>query len=146
MKKCSMQKKIESLSKKKKSEGVADELKGIDIKKGSILEDVVDWAEYEVSEGYDSIKEVLETLMDKGVLSGMTFLTYTDDGVKFFNEHKEEINEILGEYVYNINGAPFTYEGWDEEDPLALNPGNQFCLSAFAFEEVARDLLDKIGG
>ena len=137
MKKCSMQKKIESLSKKKKSEGVADELKGIDIKKGSILEDVVDWAEYEADEGETSIKEALELLMEKGVMSGMTFLIEYEDGRKFFEEHKQEINDLLAEEWADQGSLP-DLEGFDKDDPLCLGVQNQFCLAAHAFEEVAR--------
>ena len=139
--KCSMSKKQESLA--KKNEGASDELQGIDIPKGSILEDVVDWAEYTADED-GTIKDVLEELMNNGVMSGMTFLVSYEDGQNFFNEHKDEINKLLGDYIYNINGGPFTCQGWNEEDPLAITPNNQFCLAAFAFEEVARDLLDKI--
>lgn len=145
MKKCSMQKKIESLSKKKKSEGVADELKGIDIKKGSILEDVVDWAEYEADEGETSIKEALELLMEKGVMSGMTFLIEYEDGRKFFEEHKQEINDLLAEEWADQGSLP-DLEGFDKDDPLCLGVQNQFCLAAHAFEEVARNLLDQIEG
>ena len=139
----SMQKKIESLAKNKKSEASEDELNGIDIPKGSILEDVADWADYEAGEVDSSIKDILEELLDKGVRSGMTFLISNEDGQNFFNEHKDEINKILGDYI-SENKSPFTTDGWDDEDPLALGANNQFCLAAFAFEEVARALLDKI--
>lgn len=128
---------------KQLNEDASDELQGIDIPKGSILEDVVDWAEYTADED-GTIKDVLEELLDKGVMSGMTFLISYEDGQNFFNEHKDEINKLLGNYIYSEDDGPFTTDGWDTEDPLALTPNNQFCLAAFAFEEVARDLLDKI--
>lgn len=134
---------FDSPAESKKNEDASDELQGIDIPKGSILEDVVDWAEYTADED-GTIKDVLEELLDKGVMSGMTFLISYEDGQNFFNEHKDEINKLLGNYIYSEDGGPFTTDGWDSEDPLALTPNNQFCLAAFAFEEVARDLLDKI--
>lgn len=142
----SMQKKIESLSVKNRSEAVEDELKGIDIPKGSILEDIVDWAEYVADSDGITIKAVLEDLLDRGVDSGITFLVTFEDGKNFFNEHKDEINRLLGNHVYNVSGEPYTCNGWDEDDPLAFGEQNQFHLSAFAFEEVARDLLEKIPG
>ena len=120
------------------------EIAGMSVEKGSIAEDVLDWAEYEAGEGDVSVKDVLSELQEKGVRSGITFLITREDGVKFFDEHKPEINKILGDYIYNINGGPFTYPGWDEEDPLTLNENNQDCLAAFAFEQVALDLLDKM--
>ena len=143
--KCSMTKKKESLYEARKSKATPNELKGIDVPKGSILEEVVDWAEYEAGEADSSIKDVIdEMLSNGGVLSGATSLIYSADGQKFFTDHKDEINKILGDYIYNINGGPFTYQGWNEEDPLALGAGNQFCLAAFAFESVAQDLLEKL--
>lgn len=137
----SMRRKQESLSKKNED---TTEIAGMSVEKGSIAEDVLDWAEYEAGEGDGSVKDMLSELQEKGVRSGITFLITREDGVKFFDEHKQEINKILGDYIYNINGGPFTYQGWDEEDPLALNENNQDCLAAFAFEQVALDLLDKM--
>ena len=127
----------------KMSEDVSDELKGIDVKDGTIMADVVDWAEYEVGEGYSSVKEVLETLMEKGVYSGMTFLVEYEDGKNFFEEHKQEINEILAEAMADQGQFP-ELQDFDKGDPLCLGPQNQFCISAFAFERVASDLLDMI--
>ena len=130
-------------SESKKNEDTT-EIAGISVEKGSIAADVLDWAEYEAGEGDVSVKDVLSELQEKGVRSGITFLITREDGVKFFDEHKQEINKILGDYIYNIKGGPFTYPGWDEEDPLTLNENNQDCLAAFAFEQVALDLLDKM--
>ena len=123
----SMRRKQESLSKKNED---ATEIAGMSVEKGSIAEDVLDWAEYEAREGDGSVKDMLSELQEKGVRSGITFLITREDGVKFFDEHKPEINKILGDYIYNINGGPFTYPGWDEEDPLALNENNQDCLDS----------------
>lgn len=132
-------------SKQSKKNEDTTEIAGMSVERGSIAKDVLDWADYEAGEGDVSVKDMLSELQEKGVRSGITFLITREDGVKFFDEHKQEINKILGDYIYNINGGPFTYQGWDEEDPLALNENNQDCLAAFAFEQVALDLLDKMG-
>lgn len=132
------------LRKSKKSEAVSDGLEGIEIPAGSILEDVVDWAKYEAEDGEITIAEVLKNLTEHGVRSGMTPLIYHEDGVDFFNEHKEEINDLLAEAMDNSGSFP-ELEGFDKDDPLCLGANNQFCLAAFAFEETAYQLLEAMG-
>ena len=139
----SMRRKQESLSKKNED---TTEIAGISVEKGSIAEDVLDWAEYEAEAGEVSVKDKLEELLEKGVRSGMTFLITHEDGVKFFDEHKQEISKILGDYMGEYKSFPDMGSSWDSEDALALNANNQDCLAVFAFEQVTNDLLSKMEG
>ena len=72
----------------------------------------------------------------------MGHLVYYSQTTAYYEEHKEEINELLydtmdecGIYV----PSELFGDKWDKEDPLALYQCNQNLLAWFGFEETMRN-------
>ena len=88
------------------------------------------------------IQEVLE----HGCISGMVGeLIYYRDTIKFYDDHKEDINGLLYETIEDSGLSPSELFGdrWFNDDPLALETNNQNLLSWFAFEETARKIAEE---
>lgn len=84
-------------------------------------------------------KQCLEDLQKHGCVSGMiNSLCYYTDTVKFYEENRDEINNMLAD-VQKDMGEPVLHKfrGYDEDDPLCLNELNQNMLAWWGFEEVA---------
>ncbi len=98
------------------------------------------WLDDREDQGYTR-KDALEELQQHGCQSGVvSHLIYYSDTVKFYEEHQEEINQMLYELLKDTGLSPlelFGAEKWDQEDPLALDTHNQNLLAWFGFEETA---------
>lgn len=104
--------------------------------------DVIDYVLNEWDE-YDDKKNIVLDVLNNGCQSGFVgHLVYYSQTTAYYEEHKEEINELL----YDIMNSCGTYvpselfgDKWDEEDPLALYQYNQNILAWFGFEETMRN-------
>jgi len=89
-------------------------------------------------------QDYLQNVCTHGCVSGMVGnLIYYYDTLKFYSDHKEEINELLTELVKGTGLNIFELFGdkLEVEDPLFLKTQNQNLLAWFGYEEVARRLL-----
>lgn len=99
---------------------------------------------------YDSVNDLLrdmEDLQQYGCQSGMiTDLIYYEDTVKFYEEYKEEINELLNELIDSTGCSIQELFGdkYDKEDPLNINDFNKNLFAWFGFEETANKLYEQI--
>lgn len=106
------------------------------------------WINSYKDKGYKSKESLINDLMRNGCVSGMVNdLIYYSDTTAFFNEHKEEINEMLKDAIENIGTSVSDVFGnkWDNSDPLCLDTQNQNLLAWFGFEESVRIIADKMG-
>ena len=93
---------------------------------------------------YDDKKYIFTDVLHHGCQSGIVGeLIYYSDTVRFYKQHKEEINGLLyaamnGTGIY----SPSELFGnkWDKEDPLAQDTYNQNLLAWFSFEETLRNI------
>lgn len=103
-----------------------------------------------INENYDSIDDLLnnmEDLQKYGCISGMIGeLIYYDDTNKFFDDYKNEINEMLYELIEGTGCSMEELFGskFDKEDPLVINYSNKNLLAWFGFEETSNRLYDEI--
>ena len=89
-------------------------------------------------------RDYLKDVCNHGCISGMVGgLIYYQDTTKFFENHKNEINDLLTEIIKETGLDIFELFGnkIDVEDPLFLETQNQNLLAWFGYEEVARKLL-----
>lgn len=102
------------------------------------------------SSNYTSVDELLksmEDLQEHGCISGMiNELMYYDDTSKFFDEYKDEINEIVSDLIQN---SGFSLEGlfgsnFDKNDPLIIDYYNKNLLAWFSFEEVSNKIYEEV--
>lgn len=117
-----------------------DEMNKLQVKVKEILDE-------HVENDYD-MEAVINDLMQGGCQSGLIGeLVYYDDTLKFYNEFKDEINELLMDAVDNSGLLPQDLfgDGWDKSDPLALDTNNQNLLAWFGFEETAFNLARELG-
>lgn len=120
-----------------------ENLKGYNNLKNNVLD-------YYINNNYENVEELLrdmEDLQKYGCISGMIgSLIYYDDTNKFYDENKEEINEILADV---INGTGLSMEElfgdkFDKDDPLVIDYSNKNLLAWFGFEETSNRLYDEI--
>lgn len=105
----------------------------------SIIEEVTRWVEQHAEEDQ---KAALEDLQKHGCVSGQVgALIYYPDTVKFYEENRDEINQLLAG-VQSDTGQPVLpeFRGYDKDDPLCLEQNNQNMLAWWGFEEVAFEL------
>lgn len=108
-----------------------------------LTKDVIDFVLNEWDE-YDDKKNIVLDVLNNGCQSGFVgHLVYYNQTTTYYEEHKEEINELLYD-IMNSCGiyVPSKLFGhkWDEEDPLALHQYNQNTLAWFGFEETMHNL------
>ena len=111
-----------------------------------LTKDVIDYILNEWDE-YDDKKNIVLDVLNNGCQSGFVgHLVYYSQTTAYYEEHKEEINELL----YDIMNSCGTYvpselfgDKWDEEDPLARYLYNQNLLAWFGFEETMRNVASK---
>lgn len=95
-----------------------------------------EWIGEKIEDGYTQ-QEAIDELMQHGCQSGMVgFLIYHSDTIKFFNDHKEEINELLKEAIDStgLGVGELFGDKWDAGDPLCIDTDNQNLLAWFGFE------------
>ena len=73
-------------------------------------------------------------------------MVYYSDTTKFYEDHREEINDLLTKLM-DSTGIDLMSEllrDWDNADPLAMEIHNQNLLAWFGYEEVARSISEEI--
>lgn len=107
-----------------------------------LTEDVIDYILNEWDE-YDDKKNIILDVLNNGCQSGFVgHLVYYSQTTAYYEEHKEEINELLYDTMDECDiYVPSELFGnkWDKEDPLALYQSNQNLLAWFGFEETMRN-------
>ena len=95
----------------------------------------------------DDLLKSMEDLQQYGCQSGMiNGLIYYDDTTKFFDEYKDEINDILSEVLEGTGCSMEELFGdkFDENDPLIIDYSNKNLLAWFGFEETVNNLYENI--
>jgi hypothetical protein len=91
----------------------------------------------------------LNDLLTHGCQSGIVpHLIYYRDTVKFYRQHRKEIDGLLYELMESCgekSPAALFGDKWDELDPFARDEQNQNLLAWFGFEEAARPLAGRAG-
>ena len=98
-------------------------------------------------ESPDDLLKSMEDLQQYGCQSGMiNGLIYYDDTTKFFDEYKDEINDILSEVLEGTGCSMEELFGdkFDENDPLIIDYSNKNLLAWFGFEETVNNLYENI--
>lgn len=122
-----------------------EELKG----KNKLTNFVIDHYINESSD-YESVEDLLsnmEDLQQYGCISGMIpELIYYDDTNDFFDNYKEEINQMLFETIEGTGCSIEELFGnkFDKEDPLIIECINKNLFAWFGFEETAYHLYDEV--
>ena len=99
---------------------------------------------YVISEwgNYDDKMYIFTDVLDYGCQSGMVgFLIYYSDTVRFYKQYRQEIDDLLYEYMEETglySPAELFGKRWDNEDPLGRDDYNQNLLAWFGFEETLR--------
>lgn len=110
-----------------------------ELKNGNNLNDCV--LDYYIDRKYSNSDELireLEDLQRYGCVSGMiTDLIYYDDTNKFYDNYKDDINELLSDLLdgSGLSIQEFFGKNFDNDDPLILNFSNKNLLAWFGFEE-----------
>lgn len=119
-----------------------------ELKNGNDLNDCV--LDYYIDRKYSNPDELireLEDLQRYGCVSGMiTDLIYYDDTNKFYDNYKDDINELLGDLLdgSGLSIQEFFGKNFDNDDPLILNFSNKNLLAWFGFEESSYRIYEKI--
>jgi hypothetical protein len=96
---------------------------------------------------YDDKTAIFAEVLEHGCQSGIvSSLIYYSDTVKFYDNHREEINALLYDLMAETgiyNPLELFGDKWDREDPLALDVLNKNLLAWFAFEETLRAIAGK---
>ena len=110
-----------------------------ELKNGNELNDCV--LDYYIDRKYSNPDELIrdmEDLQRYGCVSGMiTDLIYYDDTNKFYDNYKDDINELLSNLLdgSGLSIQEFFGKNFDNDDPLILNFSNKNLLAWFGFEE-----------
>lgn len=93
---------------------------------------------------YDNPIDIFTDVLNHGCQSGIVgSLVYYSDTVPFYQEHKEEINEMLYYWLEETGDhdpAILFGKNWHKDDPLAIYDENQNLLAWFGFEEMLRKI------
>ena len=94
------------------------------------------------------LSDLLNDVLNHGCQSGIVSeLIYYKDTLKFYEDYKTEINELLSNTLIECGctspGELFSNK-WDEEDALVLDTHNQNLLAWFAFEETVREVSNEL--
>lgn len=120
------------------------------LKDGNKLKDyVLDYYidDYDSYADDDSFIKGMEDLQRYGCVSGMIHsLIYYDDTNKFYDDYKEEINDLLSGLIEGTGSSMSELFGekFDKEDPLVLECMNKNLLAWFGFEETANSIYENI--
>lgn len=111
--------------------------------KSGLMDDVIEYVN-DNWDNYEDKKNVFTDVLEHGCQSGCVgHLIYYSDTTAYFAEHKEEINSLLKDYLWNYgsnNPKDLFGDKWDDDDPLCLDTYNQNLLAWFGFEETMRAL------
>lgn len=119
-----------------------------ELKNGNELNDCV--LDYYIDRKYSNPDELIrdmEDLQRYGCVSGMiTDLIYYDDTNKFYDNYKDDINELLSNLLdgSGLSIQEFFGKNFDNDDPLILNFSNKNLLAWFGFEESSYRIYEKI--
>ena len=95
----------------------------------------------------ENVKLSMEDLLKYGCQSGMVgSLIWYSDTCKFYNEYKEEINELASEFV-SSTGYKSIFDvipKLDKEDQLILEDYNKNMMAWFGFEETTYQLYEEL--
>ena len=89
----------------------------------------------------------MEDLQRYGCVSGMIHsLIYYDDTNRFYEDYKEEINDLLSNLIENtgLSVSQLFGDNFDNEDPLILDYSNKNLLAWFGFETTANSIYEKV--
>lgn len=90
----------------------------------------------------DNKVAIFTDVLEHGCQSGVVgHLIYYADTVKYYEDHKDEINEMLYEVMSECgmyNPRELFGDKWDDEDPLCLDTYNKNLLAWMGFEETLR--------
>jgi hypothetical protein len=99
----------------------------------NIINESIDGGDY-------SFEDFINDLIKYGCQSGMVGeLIYYNDTENFYDNHQEEIDQLLAEFIDETGMQPFELFGdkWDKSDPLARETNSVNLLAWFGFEETA---------
>lgn len=119
-----------------------------ELKNGNDLNDCV--LDYYIDRKYSNTDELireLEDLQRYGCVSGMiAVLIYYDDTIKFYDNYKDDINELLSGLLdgSGLSIQEFFGKNFDNDDPLILNFSNKNLLAWFGFEESSYRIYEEI--
>lgn len=119
-----------------------------ELKNGNDLNDCV--LDYYIDRKYSNTDELireLEDLQRYGCVSGMIVdLIYYDDTIKFYDNYKDDINELLSGLLdgSGLSIQEFFGKNFDNDDPLILNFSNKNLLAWFGFEESSYRIYEEI--
>lgn len=121
----------------------------VNVKDSAVKAAVVGWlTSYDCHQGdEDNVKCALEDLLRGGCINGMVSnLCNYSETTAFFEEHKEEINEMLKDNfeICGFEGSIFNCDRFDTEDFLCLETTNQNLLAWWAFEEKAYEVYSEM--
>ena len=93
---------------------------------------------------YNKKESIFTDVLNYGCQSGVVgSLIYYCDTVAFYDEHKEEINNLLYEIMFEYgttNPKDLFGDKWDDEDPLCIDTYNKNLMAWFGFEETMRNI------
>ena len=109
--------------------------------------------DYIINEWDDEHEEnnenILLDIINYGCANGAVhWLTYSSEILKFYNEYKSEINEMLSNLLFDCeykSPADLFGDKWNKHDPLALENNNKQLLAWFGFEETIINIAIKFG-
>ena len=119
-----------------------------ELKNGNDLNDCV--LDYYIDRKYSNTDELIrdmEDLQRYGCVSGMiTDLIYYDDTNKFYDNYKDDINELLSVLLdgSGLSIQEFFGKNFDNDDPLILNYSNKNLLAWFGFEESSYRIYEEV--
>ena len=97
----------------------------------------------------DDNENILLNIIEHGCANGSVhWLTYTSDILKFYEDFKNEIYDLLVGLLDDCGfKSPVELFGdkWDSTDPLAFYEDNQNLLAWFGFEETIRNIAHEFG-
>ena len=119
-----------------------------DLKNHSELNNYV--VDYYIDRNYSDIDNLIKDMEDLqryGCVSGMiTDLIYYDDTNKFYDNYKDDINELPSDLLdgSGLSIQEFFGKIFDNDDPLILNFSNKNLLAWFGFEESSYRIYEEI--
>lgn len=119
-----------------------------ELKNGNDLNDCV--LDYYIDRKYSNTDELIrdmEDLQRYGCGSGMIAdLIYYDDTNKFYDNYKDDINELLSVLLdgSGLSIQEFFGKNFDNDDPLILNYSNKNLLAWFGFEESSYRIYEEV--
>ena len=119
-----------------------------ELKNGNDLNDCV--LDYYIDRKYSNTDELIrdmEDLQRYGCGSGMIAdLIYYDDTNKFYDNYKDDINELLSVLLdgSGLSIQEFFGKNFDNDDPLILNYSNKNLLAWCGFEESSYRIYEEV--